>query len=221
MGASLGRSEGLIGGGVLRENTGLGKTSSDSGLSKEDFDILLNNSLYSKQQIEEWHKIFLADCPNGTLTKQQLAKSMTKCFISHNPDIGPPDDKEVDRYVDRIFYTFDVDESGFIDFVEFLVALSITLRGKPRDKLKLAFDIYDLSNVGRVHKKEMLQIITSLYDLMGKEVIDPHESSETRVDLAFSKLGLGPDDTISKEEFIEGCLDDPIIRELLLSSACY
>ena len=39
----------------------------------------------------------------------------------------------------RSFRTFDKDQSGFIDFREFLVAMDITTCGTPEEKLQWAF----------------------------------------------------------------------------------
>ena len=45
-----------------------------------------------------------------------------------------------------MFKTFDTDSSGEIDFVEFLIAISVTSQGDITDKLKMAFNMYDIGN---------------------------------------------------------------------------
>jgi Ca2+-binding EF-hand superfamily protein len=69
----------------------------------------------------------------------------------------------------HVFKTFDTDSSGEIDFVEFLIAISVTSQGDIRDKLKMAFNMYDIDKNGRIDRKEMEKIIEAIYDLLGEE----------------------------------------------------
>lgn len=60
-----------------------------------------------------------------------------------------------------------------------------------------------------------------MYDLL-----DPSSSSSSkaaassRVEAIMAKLNKNNDQVLSREEFINGCLNDPIIREILVPYAC-
>ena len=58
-----------------------------------------------------------------------------------------------------MFRTFDSDNSGKIDFKEFLLAINITSAGKPEQKLEWAFQMYDVNGDGTIEPKEMTEII--------------------------------------------------------------
>lgn len=55
--------------------------------------------------------------------------------------------------------TFDTDNSGFIDFKEFLLAINVTSSGTPEQKLEWAFRMYDIDGNGTIDEKEMIKII--------------------------------------------------------------
>jgi len=65
-----------------------------------------------------------------------------------------------DKFCEHVFRTFDVDNSGRIDFKEFLLAINLTSSGNPEQKLEWAFQMYDVNGDGTIEPKEMLDIIT-------------------------------------------------------------
>ncbi len=68
-----------------------------------------------------------------------------------------------------LFKSFDTDGSGEIDFVEFMTAVSVTAKGDVKEKLTLAFKMFDLDKNGTVDRKEMEKIMEAIYDLLGEE----------------------------------------------------
>jgi len=109
-------------------------------LDDETVERLTKNTSYTPEQIHQWHQAFLRDCPNGKLTSRQFTEVYKKFY----PEF------EADKYSAQVFRTFDVDNNGYIDFVEFLLAVNVNSNGDMRDKLVLAFDIYDINGNGQV-----------------------------------------------------------------------
>lgn len=93
--------------------------------------------------------LFQRDCPEGLLSKNKFLEVYTTFFPTGNPD----------KFCEHVFRSFDEDNSGKIDFKEFLLAINITSGGNPQDKLNWAFSMYDIDGNGTIEKKEMVEII--------------------------------------------------------------
>jgi neurocalcin delta len=89
---------------------------SQSKISKEDMDFLQQKTDLDKSTIEEWYEGFLKDCPSGELSKEKFIAMYSKIFPSGNAD----------NFSQNIFRTFDTNNSGTIDFREFMLALHVT-----------------------------------------------------------------------------------------------
>jgi Ca2+-binding EF-hand superfamily protein len=174
-------------------------------LDNETIDRLTKNTNYTPEQIRQWHEAFLRDCPSGKLNSRQFTEVYKKSYPEH----------EAEKYSAQVFRTFDTDNNGYIDFVEFLLAVNINSNGDTRDKLGLAFDIYDINANGQIDKKEMTKVITAIYDLLGEENRKGENSPDNRVKKIMEKLDLNDDKNISRDEFVEGCLKDDVLRQLL------
>jgi Ca2+-binding EF-hand superfamily protein len=126
-----------------------------------------------------------------------------------------------DKFCARIFTIFDRNKDNFLDFEEFLRAIKITMSNNVKDKLKCAFEIYDLKGDGKIDKKEMKKILNHIYDMLGednKQLRHRSKFADKKVDLIFEKFDLDRDESLSLDEFISGCLRDEYLNHLFKSS---
>ena len=168
---------------------------------------LKHKTKFTDQEIAEWHKIFLSECPSGLLGKDEFKLIFSRLF-----PYG-----EVATFSDAVFNILDSNNDNVIDFKEFLCALSTTSRGKIEDKLEWAFNMYDLDKDGFIMKTELLKVISSIYKMVGEDMKMPDDESspEKRVEKIFNQMDTDNDGKLSLGEFVAGVLNDPEISKLL------
>jgi len=174
-----------------------------SKLSQEDLSELTRHTKFDKKELQQWYKGFLKDCPSGTLSKEEFQKIYKQFFPFGDPS----------TFANHVFKVFDSDASGTIDFKEFIVALSVTSRGKMEDKLDWAFKLYDIDGDGKITYHEMLQIVESIYKMVGSMVKLPEDEDtpEKRVKKFFRLMKKDESESLDMAEFKEGSRRDETI----------
>ena len=99
-------------------------------LTHEDMDFLKLHTNYTEDSIKEWFKGFKQDCPNGQLTLANFVHMYMMFFPTH---------ENAGNFLSHVFRSFDTDDSGYLDFKEFLVAVDVISGEDTSQKLQLAF----------------------------------------------------------------------------------
>ncbi|XP_064378035.1 guanylyl cyclase-activating protein 3 [Dromaius novaehollandiae] len=105
-------------------------------------------------------------------------------------------------------------EDGFIDFLEFIAAINLVIRGKIDQKLKWYFKLYDADGNGCIDKKELLSIFTAIQAISGQTDM----SAEEFTNMVFQKIDVNNDGELTLEEFITGVERDGNLMELITKS---
>jgi len=183
----------------------MGKT--QSKLTQDQLQELQKATLFERKELQQWYKGFLTDCPSGSLGKVEFQKIYKQFFPFGDPT----------TFADYVFKVFDADNSGQIDFKEFIVALSVTSRGSLDDKLNWAFQLYDIDGDGEISYDEMLRIVEAIYKMVGSMVKLPEDEDtpQKRVTKIFKMMDKDENGSLTLAEFREGSQKDATIVSAL------
>ncbi|XP_034536482.1 guanylyl cyclase-activating protein 2-like [Notolabrus celidotus] len=159
------------------------------------------------QNIQELYRKFASECPSGNLHLHEFKKIF---------GVNSSSSEEEAAYMDNVFRSFDTNQDGHIDFMEYVAAVHLVLRGRLEDKLRWSFKVYDRDGNGCLDRQEVRTIVKIIQKL--KKHNDP-SIKETNIedvcDRIFELVDKNRDSQISLEEFIEGANKDPWVMDQL------
>ncbi|XP_055511044.1 guanylyl cyclase-activating protein 2 [Leucoraja erinacea] len=160
-------------------------------------------------ELQDWYKKFVTECPSGTLFFHEFRRFC-----------GVLDNEEAAEYIENLFRAFDKNGDNTIDFLEYVAALNLVLRGNLEHKLKWTFKVYDKDGNGCIDKAELLAIVESIYRLKtacrrGPDDGAPHLSPEEVVDRIFQLVDENGDGHLSLDEFVDGARKDKWVMKML------
>ncbi|KAK1159331.1 Kv channel-interacting protein 1 isoform X1 [Acipenser oxyrinchus oxyrinchus] len=164
---------------------------------------------FTKRELQVLYRGFKNECPSGVVNEDTFKQIYAQFF--------PQGDASM--YAHYLFNAFDSAHNGSVKFEDFVMALSILLRGSVREKLSWTFNLYDINKDGYINKEEMTDIVRAIYNMMGKYTypVLRRDAPRQHVDAFFQKMDKNKDGVVTLDEFIMSCQEDEnIMRSLQL-----
>ncbi|SMN22704.1 similar to Saccharomyces cerevisiae YKL190W CNB1 Calcineurin B [Maudiozyma saulgeensis] len=169
------------------------------GTPSKIVDSLLEDTNFDRDEIERLRKRFmkLDRDSSGSIDKNEF---MSIPGVSSNPLAA------------RIMEVFDTDNSGDVDFQEFITGLSIfSGRGSKDDKLNFAFKIYDIDKDGYISNGELFIVLKIM---VGNNLDD--EQLQQIVDRTIMENDSDGDGRLDFQEFKNAIETTEVIKSLTL-----
>lgn len=183
-----------------------------SKLSRNDIKILLHETYFDKNELQQSYLEFIACFPTGTLNECEFVEMYQEYY-----PLGDPS-----NFAMILFQVFDQNSDGCISFYEFIKALSITCRGSEEEKLKWAFHAYDVDQDGYVTKEEMIFLLRSISSISNIQwhwemaaILKDNLTIEKQVDEIFERLDLNGNGKLTLNEFSKGYEMYPWLLQVL------
>lgn len=171
--------------------------------SEEDPDVEV-----TLQHIQKLYPKFTIECPSGDLHLHEF-----KRIFGLNKNATEAEA----AYMENVFRSFDTNGDGHIDFMEYLAAVHLILRGKLRDKLAWSFKVFDGDGNGCLDREEVRAVIKIIHQIRQPDDPNTTDDVDEIVDRIFALVAKNNDSQISLDEFIEGAEKDPwVLNQLQL-----
>ncbi|OCT87819.1 hypothetical protein XELAEV_18021518mg [Xenopus laevis] len=163
----------------------------------EGLEQLESQTNFNKSELQVLYRGFKNECPSGVVNEDTF-KQIYSQFFPHG---------DASMYAHYLFNAFDAAQSGSVKFEDFVAALSVLLRGTIHEKLRWAFNLYDINKDGNINKEEMMNIVKAIYDMMGKYTypVVKEDAPKQHVEVFFQKMDKNKDGVVTLDEFIESC----------------
>nr|CAD7397854.1 unnamed protein product [Timema poppensis] len=181
----------------------------------DSLESLCRATRFTEAELKRIYRGFKAECPTGVV-KEDTFKGIYSQFF--------PKGANTSQYAHYVFNTLDQDHSGLLSFEDFVQGLSVLSRGSLDEKLRWTFSLYDINGDGCITKEEMTDIVSAIYDLMGKfaEPCVDDETVKEKVDRIFQKMDLNKDGVVTLEEFLDCCMrDEDISRSMAVFDSAF
>lgn len=160
-------------------------------------------------EVNDVFEIFAEAAPSGELSFASFKKCFDQIIRLAGGHASLDEKQEADAMVRRLFKVFDTDNSNTVDFGELASGLSVLSGSSMDDKVRAAFQLYDINGDGFITQEEMINYMTSIFRVMyetsdntkTKMGVSPEELARVTAAQCFKEADLNHDNKLSFDEF--------------------
>ncbi|KRW98898.1 Protein kinase-like domain [Pseudocohnilembus persalinus] len=136
------------------------------------------SQIVSKEEKEELTKTFkyLDKNQDGRLSKMELVEGYAKVY---------GDKEKASAHVERIMEMVDTNNSGVVDYTEFLMAAISREQMLSRQKIEMAFKMFDSDGNGQITREELQSLIGEIDDSFWKQILQECDTNKDGKQVCF------------------------------------
>ncbi|XP_045481820.1 Kv channel-interacting protein 4-like isoform X2 [Harmonia axyridis] len=173
----------------------------------EELHKLASRTKFTRKEIQLMYRGFKQECPTGMVDEDSFKHIFSQFF-----PLG-----DATNYAHYVFNTMKQKQTGKISFDDFINILSKVSRGSVQEKLQWVFGLYDLDGDGNISKTEMVDVVSSIYQMLGRATrpLVDDTSAKEHVEKIFHLIDTNKDGVVTIEELVEWCSrDENILKSL-------
>ncbi|KAF6022343.1 hypothetical protein EB796_019356 [Bugula neritina] len=117
---------------------------------------------------------------------------------------------------EMVFGATGIGEAKVLTFELFMRVLDVTVKGNKEEKLKFAFDVYDLRNMDQINRSEIMFVLEAMFKLTSKKMTFGDQSDIlTRTTAAFDAMDKIKYYAVNFDDFKTAIEQEPWIAEAL------
>eukprot|EP00093_Oithona_nana_P001781 01781.XXX_10833_11651_1 [CDS] Oithona nana genome sequencing. len=168
-------------------------------LTNSDFEFISLQTGLQQSDIKDFYSGF---SQKTSISKKDFILGLSKLYPkSINPNL----------IAEKVFQTCDENKDGTICFNEFAIFMYMMTKASKEEKLKHIFDVLDSNGSGTLSSNEVVQAIKIGHDIIGDLNFDYNQKGVE----VFRKMDTNNDMKVTSDEFIDACLKDEKLMELL------
>ncbi|XP_025834830.1 Kv channel-interacting protein 4-like [Agrilus planipennis] len=166
----------------------------------EELQKLASRTKFTRKEIQLMYRGFKQECPTGMVDEEAFKHIFSQFF--------PQGDAT--NYAHYVFNTIKQKQTGKISFEDFLGILSKVSRGSVQEKMQWIFGLYDLNGDGLISKAEMIDVVSSIYEMLGRATnpLVDDSTAKDHVEKIFHQIDTNKDGVVTIEELMEWCSRD-------------
>ncbi|ODN03272.1 EF-hand calcium-binding domain-containing protein 1 [Orchesella cincta] len=119
-----------------------------------------------------------------------------------------------DVMLDLVYHAFDRDSDGVINPSEWVIGLSVMLRGDIQQLIDFVYFVYDMNGDRSLAREELTHCLKGcIYMGYGIDNDELDECERDIIEIAMRKLDVDKDSQITETDFQNACYEDPLLLQ--------